>query len=176
MAGAGWYRGGTPFLRPAGRPGLSPIVDGCLLVGEYPTPDDVRWLRDEHGVTAVVCLQDDADLVAKNLELRDLEGAYRRHGVAFHHHPVRDGDVDGLAARLPEIVELLHTLVGAGGRVYLHCNAGFNRAPTVAIAYLHVHGELSLPEALQAVKQRRSCVPYRRALDLCFPPPPGETP
>jgi len=157
---------GTPFMRPGGRPGVSPVLEGSLLVGEYPTPEDAGWLRDRHGVTAVVCLQDDADLMAKNLDLRALEGAYRAAGLGFHHLPVEDGDVGRLAARLPAILDRLHALLDSGERVYLHCNAGFNRAPTVAIAYLHVHRRLPLQEAWEYVKQKRSCAPYRSAIHL----------
>ena len=41
MAGRSWSGVSHPFMRPAGRPGVSPILDGALLIGEYPTPDDV---------------------------------------------------------------------------------------------------------------------------------------
>ena len=155
-------------MRPGGRPGVSAIVPDRLLVGEYPTPQDAAWLRDEHGVTAVVCLQDEDDLAAKRLELAALERAYRAAGIAFRHLPVRDGDVPALAARLPAILAEIDALLGGGARVYLHCNAGFNRAPTAAIAYLHAHQQLGLHDAWSLVKQRRSCAPYRRALELCF--------
>ena len=117
-----------PAPRPGARPSVSVIRPG-LLVGEYPTPEDAAWLRDEHGVTVVVSLQDDADLASKGLRLAALERAYREHGVAFHRFPVPDGDDRNLAARLGEIVALLGEAIDAGGRVYLHCNAGFNRAP-----------------------------------------------
>ena len=96
--------------------------------------------------------------------------AYLDHGIEFHRVPVVDGDSEHLAARLHEIVDLLHRLLADGRRVYLHCNAGFNRAPTVAIAYLHVHGGLGLEEAERVVKAHRPCVPYRRALELAFRP------
>ena len=55
-----------------------------------------------------------------------------------------------------------------GDRVYLHCNAGMNRAPTVAIAYLHVHHAMSLGAARDSVKQRRHCVPYMRVLEARY--------
>jgi protein-tyrosine phosphatase len=156
------------FMRPAGRPGLSPFLEGRLLIGEYPTPDDAAWLRDEHGVAAVLSLQDDADLASKNLELAALERSFAVAGLEFHRCPVPDVDIPALASALPAIVARLHGLLTAGARVYLHCNAGFNRAPTVAIAYLHVYCGRSLDEAVALVKQGRSCAPYRTALELCF--------
>jgi protein-tyrosine phosphatase len=164
-----------PPPRPGGRPGLT-IVHDRLVVGEYPTPEDAAWLRDAHGVTAVVSLQDDADLAAKGLRLARLEEAYRRADVLFHRVPVPDGDDLNLAARLGEIVALLARLLEAGACVYLHCNAGFNRAPTAAIAYLHAHHGLTLAAARDLVKQRRACVPYMRALEAHFGRPPREEP
>ncbi len=156
-----------PPPRPGGRPGVS-VIRPALLVGEYPLPEDAAWLAEEHGVTAVVSLQDDADLAGKGLELRALERAYRTHGLAFHRIPVPDGDDRNLAARLGEIVTTISRVVDEGGRVYLHCNAGLNRAPTAAIAYLHVRERLPLAAARDEVKQRRHCVPYIRALETYF--------
>src|SRR2546426_7648807 len=92
-----------PPPRPGGRPGVS-VIRPVLLVGEYPLPEDAAWLRDQHGVTAVLSLQDDADLAGKGIELRALERAYREHGLGFHRIPVPDGDDRHLAARLGEIV------------------------------------------------------------------------
>jgi protein-tyrosine phosphatase len=162
----GWYGIGGGAVRPS-RPRLDAIVPG-LLVGEYPNLGDVAWLRETHGVTAVVCLQDEADLASKRLRLPDLRAAYATAGVAFDHIPVPDGDPDFLADRLPIVVEVVHAHVEAGATVYLHCNAGMNRAPTAAIAYVHVRGGLSLADALEHVKARRLCVPYVRALELCY--------
>ena len=119
-------------------------------------------------MTVVVSLQDDADLASKGLRLAALEPAYREHGLAFHRIPVPDGDDRNLAARLGEIVTLVGEVIDAGGRVYLHCNAGFNRAPTAAIAYLHVREGLPLAAARDAVKRLRHCVPYMRALEAYF--------
>jgi len=156
-----------PALRPAGRPTLARILPG-LLVGEYPRPDDAGWLRTVHRVTAVLSLQDDADLASKNLELGELEGMYRAHGVRFERVPVPDGDTDVLAARLDGIVGLLGDLLDGDECVYLHCNGGLNRAPTVAIAYFHVRHGLPLPAARDFVKQRRQCVPYMRLLEARY--------
>jgi atypical dual specificity phosphatase len=139
-----------------------------LLVGSYPTPDDAAWLREEHGVDAVVSLQDDADLASKGLVLDELARAYAAADIAFHRIPIPDGDEGLLAARLDDAVALLGALARARRRVYLHCNAGFNRAPTVAVAYLHVHEGLPLAAAAALVKRLRPCVPYLRLLASRF--------
>jgi protein-tyrosine phosphatase len=162
--------GALPFgppPRPGGRPALT-VIRPALLVGSHPVPEDAAWLRAEHAVDAVVSLQDDADLASKGLRLGALERAYAAVGVAFHRIPVPDGDEAALMARLDAAVALLSALVPAGRRVYLHCNAGFNRAPTVAIAYLHVHEGLPLGEAVALVKRLRPCVPYLRLLEARF--------
>jgi protein-tyrosine phosphatase len=162
-----WRWVGSPAVRPAGHPEFAEILP-TLLVGEYPTPDDARWLRSAERVTAVLSLQDDADLASKGLVLAEIEGAYRAHGLRFHRMPVPDCDNDFLEARLDAIVGQLRELHDSGERVYLHCNAGMNRAPTVAIAYLHVHHDMTLGAARDFVKQRRHCVPYMRVLEARY--------
>jgi protein-tyrosine phosphatase len=162
-----WRWAGGPVARPAGHPDYAQILPN-LLVGEYPTPDDAEWLRAAQGVTVVLSLQDDADLASKGLELVELEHAYRQQALRFHRMPVTDCDNDMLAARLDGIVSLLVELLNGGDCVYLHCNAGMNRAPTVAIAYLHAHHAMALPAACDFVKQRRHCVPYMRVLEAHY--------
>lgn len=163
-----WHPGFVgPVIRPGARPGCALVVPG-LLVGEYPTAEDAAWLRDTHGVTAVVSLQDDGDLAAKGLRLARLEASYRRVGLAFHRIPIPDGDAGAVAARLDELLDLVEGLVGGGGCVYLHCNAGFNRAPTVAIAWLHGRRGMPLAAARDHVKGVRPCVPYMRVLEAHF--------
>lgn len=154
-------------MRPAGHPEFAEILPS-LLVGEYPTPDDAPWLRSVQCVTAVLSLQDDADLASKGLVLREIEQAYQSHQLRFHRIPVPDCDNDFLQARLDAIVAQLGQLHDDGERVYLHCNAGMNRAPTVAIAYLHVYHDMSLGAARDFVKQRRHCVPYMRVLEARY--------
>jgi protein-tyrosine phosphatase len=153
-----------PNRRPSPRPGFAALRTH-LLVGEYPVPADARWLSETHGVTAVVSLQDDADLASKGLDLAELEQAYREAGLAFQRFPVADGDEAHLVARLAAVVGQITRLVDAGGRVYLHCNAGYNRAPTVAIAFLTAHEGLSADAARRAMRACRSCVPYMRAVE-----------
>ena len=164
-----WYGLGHGAIR-SGRPGLDVVLPE-LLIGEYPAPDDIAWLRAQHGVDAVCSLQDDADLASKRLDLAMLKAACRLAHMAFARIPVPDGDVGVLAARLPAIVDRIATWIADGRRVYLHCNAGMNRAPTAAIAYLHIHRGMSLADAVAFVKARRLAIPYLEALRACYPGP-----
>lgn len=152
-----------PAVRPKRHPDHAFVLPG-LAIGEYPTPEDAAWLRDVQGFTAVVSLQDDDDLHRKGLDAGMLARAFAEAQLTWHRHPAEDGNPQSLRDALDGAVASLHRHLAAGGRVYLHCNAGLNRAPTVAIAYLHVHHGLALEAARDRVKAARACVPYMRAL------------
>ncbi len=152
-----------PAARPKGHPDHAFVIP-LLAVGEYPTADDAAWLRHGVDVRGVVSLQDDVDLQRKGLCAATLAQALAAHGIAWHRHPVGDGDLEAMDGALDAIVRCLDRHIAAGERVYLHCNAGFNRAPTVAIAYLHRHAGLTLDAACATVKSVRPCVPYMQLL------------
>jgi protein-tyrosine phosphatase len=156
-----------PAARPAGHPDHAFVLPS-LAVGEYPTPEDAPWLRAACGIRRVVSLQDDLDLERKGIRLNDLLAAYRRVEITLDRYPIADGDAGALCAALRSVLWGLHGSLAAGERVYLHCNAGLNRAPTVAVAYLHRHHGLSLEDACAVVKAQRPCVPYMRALHAHF--------
>jgi protein-tyrosine phosphatase len=139
-----------------------------LLIGEYLRPEDVAWLRQTHGVTAVLNLQDDDDLRIKGLDLKSLAESFERAGVAMVRMPVPDSSADHLAQALEAAVAEVNTLIEGGERVYLHCNAGINRAPTVAIAFIHLHRTMALGEAVSYVRKRRICAPYTVMLEEFF--------
>jgi protein-tyrosine phosphatase len=162
--------------RGEGRPRVSEIC-GQLLIGEYPRVADIGWLREHHRVTAVHSVQDDDDLKFNGLKLAALEQAYRDHSIKFIRTAIPDSGADALGNHLAEALAELKRLTDAGDRVFLHCNAGMNRAPTIAIAYLRAFCGRSLEEALAQVKQRHFCGPYMTVLEEYFGPrdfkPPG---
>lgn len=137
-----------------------------MFVGEYLLPSDASWLAIDLGIRAVLNLQDDADLIAKNLSAKALEEAFAAHGIEFQRIPVADGSHEQLLAALTPAVTWIAERAQMGQRVYVHCNAGVNRAPTVAIAYLRVSRNLALHRARAWVQQRRPCVPYWTVLEL----------
>ena len=155
--------------RHSGRPSVSEIIDE-LLIGEYPRDEDVEWLKREHRVTAVHNLQDDEDLRVNGIDIGQLRELYSHHGITLLRTPIQDGSADALAQRLRPALADLHKLIGSSERVYLHCNAGLNRAPTLAIAYLRAFRKMSLNEAMAHVKKRRACGPFMTVLEEYFGP------
>jgi atypical dual specificity phosphatase len=151
------------------RPSVSVISDE-LLVGEYPGHADIAWLKDTYGITAVHNLQDDDDLRMNGLDNRELSAEYDAHGIDYVRTPIQDGSADAMAERLEAALHDLHDLVGSSSRVYLHCNAGMNRAPTLAIAFLRAYRQMSLEEAMKLVKQNRVCGPFMTVLEEYFGP------
>lgn len=149
------------------RPEVSEILP-TLFVGEYPRVEDVAWLRQEFGISAVFSLQDAEDLAVKGLSLPALVTEYRQHQIEFRRVAVADFDCDSLDKALPHALDTLQSLAQEGQRIFLHCNAGCNRAPTVAIAHLHTQHAMTLHEARDYVKDRRACGPYMEVLYRYF--------
>jgi protein-tyrosine phosphatase len=150
-----------------GRPSVSVITES-LLVGEYPRITDIEWLKDEYGITAIHNLQDDEDLRINGIDVIGLREACGSHQIRLVRSPIRDGSSDDMAARLGDALRSLEELLSEKGRIYLHCNAGLNRAPTLAIAWLRANAGMSLNEAMAHVKKRRACGPFMTVLEAHF--------
>lgn len=59
---------------------------------------------------------------------------------------------------LPDIVELLHSLLSSGHNVYVHCHAGISRSATVVIYYLMRYHGLSYSTARGLVQCYRPII------------------
>lgn len=151
------------------RPTVSEIT-ADLLIGEYPSDNDIAWLKQTYSITAVHNLQDDEDLRINGLDPHRLSAEYAAHEIRFVRTPIQDGSADAMAERLVAALADLHALVDDNERVYLHCNAGINRAPTLAIAFLRAYRGMSLEEAMVHVKRRRPCGPFMTVLEDYFGP------
>jgi protein-tyrosine phosphatase len=117
-----WERGGT-----------SPVAH--LIVGSAPwSPDQIRHVHDVLGASALVSLQDDADLAGRGLGWSTLWALHIRAGLRADRVPIRDLDARDLARHLVRAVDVVSGHLAAGRRVFLHCTAGLNRSPTVAVA------------------------------------------
>ncbi|MFZ0890299.1 MAG: dual specificity protein phosphatase family protein [Candidatus Binataceae bacterium] len=155
--------------RAEGRPSLTEVSQS-LLIGEYPRVEDIGWLKERFAVTAIHNLQDDDDLRKNGLDAAALRRTCEDHAIKLVRTPISDGGADHMAEGLRPALDDLRALIASGERVYLHCNGGLNRAPTLAIAYLRGFEGMSLDEAQAHVKQRRACGPFMTVLEDYFGP------
>ena len=149
------------------RPSVTEVLPN-LFIGEYPREEDAEWLKQTYGINAILSLQDDEDLQVKGVSERSLRLAFEGHRMKFVRRPIPDGSADHVAIHLTAAMADLKSLIDAGDNVFLHCNAGLNRAPTIAIAYLRAYGGMSLNEAVEYVKRRRACGPFMSVLEEYF--------
>jgi protein-tyrosine phosphatase len=137
-----------------------------LFVGSCPTStEDIDRLRRE-GITAVLNVQTHEDMAHWGINWDRLEPYYREAGVEVRRVPVRDFDPDDLRRNLPRCVQVLDELLHQGHTVYVHCNMGVNRSPSIAIAYLHWVQGWDLEKATDHVMECRSCDPYLDVIRL----------
>ena len=135
-----------------------------LYVGSHLNLSSAFWTQEKTGYTAVLSLQTDADINKLRLNVKALKKLYEWENVEFRRVPVTDFSVADLRQKLPECVRALKELIDAGHIVYMHCNSGINRAPTVAVAYLFWEKKLPLDKAVEFVTSRRPSNPFISAL------------
>ena len=149
---------------------MPPTVDAHeitpgLWLGACPaTPEFIRALRSEHGVTSLVSMQTDADLAGLGLSWPLLWRFLMANGISTTRVPIVDFDQRALYRGLTEAVAAIAASQRDGNVTYVHCTAGINRSPTTVIAYLVRHGGLDLDAAWELVESRRSVVPDREVL------------
>jgi protein-tyrosine phosphatase len=147
-------------------------IQPWLLVGAFPeSAHEVEMLQRHEGVTAVLNLQTDEDNEEARFFAEHPETLYADSGVKLCRVPVRDFDVSHLQQMLPECVAVLRRLLDEGHTVYLHCTAGINRSPNVAIAYLHWCLGWELDSAVKHVEKCRCCAPKVDAIRQAKWPP-----
>lgn len=136
-----------------------------LSVGPCPnTPERIRALKLA-GFTAVISVQTDEDLTGLGMSWPLLWKFIVGQGLSCQRVPIRDFDLKALAAGLDSAVTAVQDLHRSGHRVYLHCSAGVNRSPSVAIAFLMAHYAMNLDEAWEIVTSRRPSMPHRSAIE-----------
>lgn len=145
------------------------VITPDLFVGSHPRSDvDATRLRTA-GITAIMSLQSDADLAATGTDWETQRTLYARRDMVSERVAIRDFDPADVRAHLGEAVVTLLDLLSAGHRVYLHCTAGVQRSPTVAVAYLVWCCGWSLHEAAAHVRARRRSEPYVEAIEAVAP-------
>lgn len=140
-----------------------------LVIGSCPIrPADIDEIHESAGVSAVLSLQTDDCRSALGIDYSRLEEHASNRGLLLHNAPIRDFDVEDQRKRLPYAVRILRQLIAGHHRTYLHCTAGINRAPLVALAYLTFVEGVAVPDAVALVQRGRpEASPYWDAYHGC---------
>lgn len=137
-----------------------------LWVGRYPSsPEFVTTLAQQAKITGLISVQSDDDLAILGINWQAIESYLKQQGITVTRVPIIDFNDRELLKGLPDAIAAVHFLRATGKRTYLHCTAGLNRSPSVAIAYLAAHQGMSLDEAWEQVTSRRHCMPVRKVLE-----------
>lgn len=129
-----------------------------LYVGSYPRYDDIDILK-RYGITAVLNVQSDEDFEFLGLDWSEMRARYFALDIEVRRVPITDFDDDELRGKLPEAVRVLSELVDEKHDVFVHCNAGANRSPSVVIGWLSWKQGWSLDEAERHVTSCHRCAP-----------------
>lgn len=145
-------------------PDWSPI-NRDLFIGSAPRSRKDFDELAAHGITAILSLLTDDDIIKDGLRWEQIEHWSSMVGIDARRVPIQDHSPEAVIAKLKGAVMALRMLHAEGHTVYLHCSAGINRSPTIAVAYLVKAKGLSVNEALDIVKTARpSMQPYQQAL------------
>ena len=141
-----------------------------LVVGTCPMiPHDVKRIRDEAAVSAMLSLQHDACLAYWHIDFIQLRAAASRLGLVMGRQPIRDFDLEDMRCRLPLAIALLARLQADGHRTYVHCTAGLGRAPLTVLGYLTLIEGLDPEAAIRLILAARpGAVPAWEAYHGCI--------
>jgi dienelactone hydrolase len=128
-----------------------------LFVGPAPLDNNDFQQLKALNVTAVLSLQTEED--GQEGAIESERSAAVEAGISFTNLPVTDHDRLDLLWKLPKCVAAVERILAAGDTLYLHCTAGVNRSPTVAVAYLHECLQWPLEQALEHIRGCRICSP-----------------
>lgn len=140
---------------PGAVPDVSEVLPDLWIGKALRSREDTMRLKNELGVTAVVSLETDRDLDAVGLTWGDVRKQYEALGIEVHRSEIEGDWPAAIIVLMRLAMKLVRQLIQDGHSVYLHCTAGVNRSPTVALMYLNLIEAIPVEEALAIVQIRR---------------------
>ena len=138
-----------------------------LFVGSCPANiDDIDSLKTDHAITAILSLQTDDELDHSELGRSRIEGYCDESGIGTQRIPVEAFDSEDGLRNLSRCVAALDKLLRGGHAVYIHCNLGTVRSPSVVIAYLVWQQGWKVTDAVAHVQRCHPCSPDIAAILL----------
>ena len=133
-------------------------IQANICVGSAPnTPEDITQLK-QLKISALVCLQSDEDLLARNIDWSELKEWYKAAGIQTRRFSIEDFNEEDLAKSVGPAISALDEFLKAGHSVYVHCNSGIFRAPTAVLGYLCTIEGMTIESAIQQLRIARPVV------------------
>jgi predicted protein tyrosine phosphatase len=141
-----------------------------LVIGTCPmTSHDLKRIRDEAKVSAVLSLQHDACHEYFHIDYAQLLSAASAVGLIMARQPIRDFDIGDMRRRVPSAIAALARLQADGHRTYVHCTAGLGRAPLTVLGYLTLIEGVDPEQAIRLILAARpGAVPAWEAYHGCI--------
>lgn len=127
---------------------------GKLAFGSIPrSPTDAKAIAD-WGADLVISLVPEEDMA--RYDALDLPDWIANAGLSWLHLPIEDYQAPETTfeAAWLDHQSRIHEILGNGGRVFVHCAAGFGRSGTV-VARILLEAGVSLAEALEVTRAAR---------------------
>ena len=139
-----------------------------LWVGSYPTdPRDFAALK-EQGIAAVLSLQTEGDIHASGLLPKTVWRMAMSSGLDYERFEIRDFAEDAIRRAIVQAMGKLHALfeqLDDEESVFVHCTAGINRSPSVALGYAILRDGSSTDDVLALARAARPSIrPYEAVL------------
>lgn len=131
-----------------------PGTSGTLLLGPVP--------KDEEAVSAIATMGIDAVLSLATAEelcehgVANMQDVFLQHSLSWTHFPIKDFDIPSVAdtKAWSALETILAERLKTGGRILIHCRAGFGRSGMIAARLLMACG--STPDkAVETVRDAR---------------------
>lgn len=128
--------------------------DKMIIIGAAPLQEDIPTIIDT-GVTTFINLTEQKNYVIPN-------------SISYYNFPIKTGQAPSMK-KMNEILEIVATKCGEGGKVYIHCTGGHGRASVVAAVII---GKLNGLDACSAISYVEDCRNSRADTSRNFIPVP----
>ncbi|XP_070821197.1 dual specificity protein phosphatase 26-like [Chaetodon trifascialis] len=100
-------------------------------------------------------------LNAAHSNRRGQPGIYEGMKITYMGIEARDCCEFDMSVNFQAAADFIHRALSRGGKVLVHCHVGVSRSATLVLAYLMLKQNLTLVEAICAVKENRGVIPNR---------------
>ncbi|XP_071446830.1 dual specificity protein phosphatase 19 [Hetaerina americana] len=158
---------------------LAEVIPGLYLGSQDPTGD--KELLQANGITHVLSFGVKPLNVPENMleKMCGVQGGYSfvhpQNGIIFVYIPFLDIPEASLIEVLPKCFPVIDSALSTSGKIFVHCNAGVSRSPSVVLAYILYRSHfrkpwasisykekcgkpLSLLDALELLRTQRQCI------------------